>query len=744
MSSYDLPPGFSRPQRCSYRRRRANMIAGRLGNAVLFILTLLVVAWPAAAATDYVPRLRVGGGPVLQHSLAIAPDADIAVVRTDIHLLRAATGSGAVDQVELAWSRNGCAGAVKVKFFRRDGEMLQLSAERGPFDLSSSTRCSEPPYEPLRHCIALDPPVDVREGDLVGLARVADCGSPLVNVGSVAEEAEGYLQYAGDVTGSVAISDGVPQRGYLGVRVEGRVSEMTAAVLPVVASTIGGWGSSWKTAVQIENLHESKVIEGRLVFRRTGHGSSAAPEIPFSVAAQEVLTFPDIVAEFDETGAGSLDVVVTSGPLPQVSAHLFNDGGGAGTHGLQQAAIDPASSEIWCWGQPDFPGSSVLRSGVSGFLITPESPPEARFNIGVRTLSAGAAIVAELRDRDGHLLHTATRSYAPNHFEQVSAEEFLGVPIGGTQSIRLSVTKGLAIVYGVATDNITNDPSMQHVRADIYDSSTGPRSFPGAERFVLRILPVIGPPREAAGSVWRTSVQLFNPHPTPIEGTLRFHRAHTAPSEADASMAYTLASGQIAAFSDVAGAMGVSGPGHIAFRPSNANLLGMPVIVARAHSGIASEGTRGSMVEAVDPYTWGYNACGTPNDVPYPGPILTRNTYGYLDPPAPGERLTIGFVVIPAAEEDAYLPESSSFTAVLKNPDGTSVASVTRTHPSTWSEELTAEELFASAINPDQAITFFGESGNVLIYGVTTDVQSGDIRVEYVRPLRIDRHAVIP
>jgi hypothetical protein len=100
--------------------------------------------------------------------------------------------------------------------------------------------------------------------------------------------------------------------------------------------------------------------------------------------------------------------------------------------------------------------------GATAVLLTPTDVTHTRFNIGVRTLFSGATFTATLRNQDGTVVTSVTKTYAPNYFEQVSVESFLGgVTIGANQMIVIQVSDGSAIIYGSTTDNVTNDPSVQ-------------------------------------------------------------------------------------------------------------------------------------------------------------------------------------------------------------------------------------------------------------------------------------------
>jgi hypothetical protein len=99
-------------------------------------------------------------------------------------------------------------------------------------------------------------------------------------------------------------------------------------------------------------------------------------------------------------------------------------------------------------------------------LLLPADPTRFRFNLGVRTLEAGAAATLTVRDAAGAVVTTASRSFLTAYHEQQSAAAFLAaaaLPAGG--SIGISVTSGVAIFYGATVDNTTGDPSLRMARA---------------------------------------------------------------------------------------------------------------------------------------------------------------------------------------------------------------------------------------------------------------------------------------
>jgi hypothetical protein len=409
----------------------------RLRALALLLVSLLFLAPAADAATVTI------GNRVAVPNTGL-PNA--ATPRTTVDLVHPATHTGTVDTARLEWVAT-CTNAVKIKFFRRTGDALTMTAERGPFNTV-----------PTAFQIALSPPVPVQQGDLIAVTSLNDCGNP---VGEMGLQSEGYLQYAGDVTGTVAVSGIVTSNpDTLALSASGPATERTERVIPVVGSVQGNQGSNFKTSLQIFNPSD-ETVPYKLVFRRAGvAGSSADTVKTVPVGPKNTEQFADIVAAMGQTGLGSLDVIVPDGKaIPVINTRVFNDAGAAGASGLSEEGIEVPLPD-------DRPlGSSVLWRGVTGYLIMPLNQGSTRYNVGIRTLGAGATVIIRTRNKAAAVLATASRTYPPHYFIQTDVATFTGTTsFSGSDSIEITVVYGSAIVYGASTDNTTNDPAVQFAR----------------------------------------------------------------------------------------------------------------------------------------------------------------------------------------------------------------------------------------------------------------------------------------
>jgi hypothetical protein len=400
--------------------------------SVLFLSLILAAAAPAQI-------LNVGSSYTFSPN---ASDLNLGHPRTDIDLVNPAEGSGSVSTVTLTWSSSNCPNAFKIKFFRRAGNTLTMTAERGPFSSASSP-------------VTLTPPVDVRQGDLIGVTKLSDCGNPT----AWTFDSDGYVAFKADVTGSVQLGDGTRSNDVLALSGSGPATEWVTGIIPVAGSAAGGFGSQFRTSLQLLNhqIYQPKIIHARLIFHRAGMaGSLEDPSLAFTIGPGRIAAWPDIVAALGQSGLGSLDIAITAGDFwPLAVTRVYNDAGGAGTSGLTEAYVWPAVGFQ----------SHFLRRGSIGFLLTPQDTNRMRMNIGVRTWFSGADITATLIEGTGVPVRTVTKSYPPTWFEQTDAASFLGGPIGANQSIRFTIDAGSAIIYGSTTDNTTNDPAIQLVFA---------------------------------------------------------------------------------------------------------------------------------------------------------------------------------------------------------------------------------------------------------------------------------------
>jgi uncharacterized protein YjdB len=223
-------------------------------------------------------------------------------------------------------------------------------------------------------------------------------------------------------------------------------------VLAAVGSTHGANGSFFKTTLQLYNPRTA-AISGKIVFHTQGtSGSDADPMLAYSILPGKTLSYADLLPAMGiASGLGSADITAdASSFLPIAIARVFNDAGSGGTSGL---TLEP------------LPLDEALKTGKTGVLIAPLDLDKFRLNIGIRTLTDPVDLSITVRNPDGVVVKTLTKSYDPTYFKQVGSGEFLeDFALRGGETISIEVTKGSAYIYGSTTDNITNDPSVQFAR----------------------------------------------------------------------------------------------------------------------------------------------------------------------------------------------------------------------------------------------------------------------------------------
>ena len=361
---------------------------------------------------------------------------------TAIDLSNPASGPATLTSAAFTWSASPCPGAVKIKFFRPTptGSFAFLT-ERGPFDVTSLTQF-----------VFLTPSVEVQAGDLVGIGRLTACGSP---VGQSPGNVAGFVGFNTDVTFTVTASQGtIFPNATLSVQSSGMVnvpppSPDPAAIVPVVGSTPGALGGAFfRSTVQLHNPRSTQ-ISGHLVYHPQGAvGAASDPSVLYVLQPGETRVIPDLLPSMGLTGLGSLDIVPEDAlPAPLVVVRVFNDAGALGTTGFSEEPVVPANA---------------LAAGERAILVTPPDTALYRYNVGVRSLGAGATLSITVRNAAGTVTRSLTRSYPSSYFEQRDSGSFLeGEPVAANDTITIQVVSGRAIVYGATIDNRTNDPSMQ-------------------------------------------------------------------------------------------------------------------------------------------------------------------------------------------------------------------------------------------------------------------------------------------
>jgi hypothetical protein len=400
---------------------------------VIVTALALFLALPLFAIT--VGELQPGGGTVASRGGTLAP-------LTIINFSRPALATGTVDRATVIWTgapAAGCENAFRIKFFRPNDSGLTMLAERGPFKAVNGVIN-----------VGLSPGVSLLPGDLVGVAQLlpVSCGG-VVNRRTDTNEVWGAVP-RDPATGTGVVDDIEYEWGLVpSVRAASEANPVHG-YLPVVGSTAGGFGSLFRTAIQMTNRGGS-TINGHLVFRRAGtSGAPTDPEYVYELAPNQTLSLDDIVAAAGTNGIGSMDLIPANGTYPpDVTARIYNDQGTAGTSGF--------STELRTQYE-------AMQRFDRGSLVIPADLENFRMNVGIRTLGEGATVNIIQFDANGvSSTIFVSRSYPANYFEQVTASQFINNnPLAAGGYLVVQVESGSAFVYATVTDNRTNDSAIRY------------------------------------------------------------------------------------------------------------------------------------------------------------------------------------------------------------------------------------------------------------------------------------------
>ena len=243
-------------------------------------------------------------------------------------------------------------------------------------------------------------------------------------------------------------------------------STLRKGIIPLVGSTRGAYGSSFKTSLRINALPGA---HGRIVFHPLGTiARDDDPSIPYSFAenvhaVSDFLQFDDIVAALGRSGLGTLDIVPDAfggNILPTVTARVYNDTP-AGTYGTDVPLVLPRDYFFNLYATDQTEGGLALFSGRT---VVPPMAAVYRRNVGFRTLS-DVELQAVIMRKDGTQEPVIVGSFPGEYSTMMPIEEFVrqfmgGRSISADDGLVISTRSGRAIVFYTYTDNRTNDPSM--------------------------------------------------------------------------------------------------------------------------------------------------------------------------------------------------------------------------------------------------------------------------------------------
>jgi hypothetical protein len=296
--------------------------------------------------------------------------------------------------------------------------------DRGPFDVTQRIQT-----------VSLVPPLKIQKGEWLGISST-DCGRPLgtsgpggIGVGN------NPIIPAGPIINGATL--------YLAASGTRAFFTEVSGTIPVVFTGDGAESSHFRTDALLHNPTPN-AMTGSLTLVPSNSSLQAPYVKPYSLGPFEVQSV-------DLPGFGSIDIRPTASPGPFALARVFNDLGPAGTLGFSET---------------DVPPTEALAPGDAGVLIGPADPSNFRFNIGLRPVDILATVVITARKADGTPVGSVTQSLSPGviGLQQMSFQEMFGAPLQPGVSVRIDVTSGNIIAYGVTADNRTNDSSFQVAR----------------------------------------------------------------------------------------------------------------------------------------------------------------------------------------------------------------------------------------------------------------------------------------
>jgi hypothetical protein len=233
---------------------------------------------------------------------------------------------------------------------------------------------------------------------------------------------------------------------------------------------------------------------------------------------------------------------------------------------------------------------------------------------------------------------------------------------------------------------------------------------------LAKILPVVGSTAGAAGSFFKTSIQVFNPTPSPMSGRFVYHATGTPGSATDPSLDFTVAPQQTIRWDDLLPAMGLSGLGTLDIMLPTAS--GSPaVIVSRVFNDAELAGTSGFTEDSI-----------ALNDTGPGGQVITNGQSGYLVLPADLERFRFNIGI-------RTLASTSTLQFTVLDEAGHVVGSASKAMAPSSFLQAEAGALLGVALPPNGTIRIRVSGAGSIVYGATTDNITNDPSIQFARAL---------
>jgi hypothetical protein len=258
-----------------------------------------------------------------------------------------------------------------------------------------------------------------------------------------------------------------------------------------------------------------------------------------------------------------------------------------------------------------------------------------------------------------------------------SIDEPWSTPVNLGPTVNTSSGEGRAWLYAAGTRILffSNRAGGQGGN-DLYETVRTPAN----------LIPVVGTVVGGGSTLFKTSMQITNPYPTAISGSLVFRPVGQSSAASDPRLSYTLAPFETRTLTDLMAAIGTTGIGSLeiapAIGPAPASVVriedGGSVIVPQIRTeDVLHSGSRAVLV--------------TPAD-------LTRF------------RLNIGV---------RALSSGATMTIALHDASGTLIRTTTRTFLANHLTHMAASDFAGGSIGPNQSIVISIDSGSAVVYGST-------------------------
>ena len=211
-----------------------------------------------------------------------------------------------------------------------------------------------------------------------------------------------------------------------------------------------------------------------------------------------------------------------------------------------------------------------------------------------------------------------------------------------------------------------------------------------------------GSAQGAAGSNFKTSMQLSDPGSVSIRGRLVFHALGQAGQSTDPSLPYTLNSGQVLSFPDIVSAIGGSGLGSIDVIADSSYA---PLVVTRIFNDGGAAGTAGfsePLVRLNDQY------------------VINSGDSAFLLAPSDFSKFRMNVAI-------RSLADGATVELTVLSPNGPTIADITKTYPPDEFDLESTAQLFPGVSIPANALLRVRVSaGRAVVGGVTVDNTTND------------------